>query len=215
MVGTKKGAVAMWWFPAASLLALGMLLYVTSALHSLSFSPLVIGRQEAARDAAVREALAQHGAQLMVGNDRAAPTIQLQAGEHPGAERLDIPIPPDARLIGARTGEDQRATQIRDRAVFATPGDVAEVLAFYRVELAADGWQEIRAWMARPAHGASGHGGAVSAFCRGVDTPTLLVGVVSEETGSSQLRLFLDAASGLCASSPGPDPWNGSPPLVF
>jgi hypothetical protein len=112
--------------------------------------------------------------------------------------------------------EDGRVTPQRDRALFSTSGDVADVLAFYRDELADDGWHEVRAWMARPAHGAPGPGGAVSAFCQGVDLPALLVGVVSQETGPSELRLFLDAGEpGLCTSSPRPDPWNGSPPLVF
>jgi hypothetical protein len=204
----------MWWLPAVSLLASGMLLYLTSALHVLSFSPLVAGRQEATRDDAVREALERHTASSSAGS--AAPTIQLQAGEHPGAEPLDIPVPPAARMSGARTREDARSTQWRDRAVFTTPGDVADVLAFYRVELATHGWHEIRSWMARPAHGMPGSGGAVSAFCRGVNMPALLVGVVSQETGPSELRLFLDGEEpGLCASTPGPDPWNGSPPPVF
>jgi hypothetical protein len=193
-----------------------MLLYVTSALPVLSFSPLVAGRQEGARDDAVREALERHTAPSSAGNSRAAPTIQLQAGEHPGAVQLDIPVPPDARMAGARTREDTRATPMPDRAAFTTAGDVADVLAFYRAELAAHGWHEIRSWMSRPAHGAPGPGGAVSAFCRSIDTPALLVGVVSQETGRTELRLFLDADDpGLCSSSIGPDPWDSSPPPVF
>ena len=117
----------MWWLPAVSLLAVGTLFYVMSALHVLSFSPLIAGRQEAARDDAVREALERHTAPSSAGNPRVAPTIQLRAGEHPGAEPLDIPVPPDARLAGARSREDGRDTHIRDRALFATSGDVADV----------------------------------------------------------------------------------------
>ena len=206
----------MWWLPAASLLALGTLLYVTSALHVLSFSPLVTGRQEAARDDAVRVALARYSAPATAGNDRVAPTIQLRSGEHPGAAQFDIPVPPDARMGGTRTPEDERATQGRDRAMFTIAGDVTEVLAFYRRELMADGWYEVRAWMSRPALGAPGPGGAVSAFCREVDMPALLVGVMSHEGGPSALHLFVDADQpGPCASSSGPEPWNGSPPPMF
>ncbi len=206
----------MWWLPAVSLLAFGALLYVTSALHVLSFSPLVTGRQETARDDAVREALARHTAPSTAGNARAAPTIQLQAGEHPGAAQLDIPVPPDARMPGARTPGDERAAPSRDRALLATSGSVADVLAFYRVELAAHGWHEVRSWMSRPADGVLGPGGAVSAFCRGVDMPALLVGVVSHEAGLSELRLLVDAETpGPCASSTEPDPWNDRPPPVF
>jgi hypothetical protein len=206
----------MWWLPAAGLLAVGMLIYVTSALHVLNISPVVVGAQEIARDDAVREALAQHTAPVSLGNSRVAPTIRLQVDGPQGAAPLDIPVPPDARLSEARTADDGRASQRRDRAVLITSGDVAEVLAFYRAELADRDWHEVRSWMSRPAHGAPGAGGAVSAFCRGTDTPALLVGVTSRESGPSEIRLLLDPEDpGLCTSSVGPDPWNGSPPPVL
>ena len=206
----------MLWLPAASLLALGMLLFVTSALHVFSFSPLVIARQEAARDDAVREALAQHSTAATAGNDRAAPRIQLRSSEHPGAARFDIPVPPDARTPGARMPGHEHATQWRDRAMFITSGDVAEVIAFYRLELESQGWHEVRAWMSRPAHGTPGTGGAVSAFCRDIDMPAFLVGVVSHEAGLSELRLIIDAEQpGPCASSTGPEPRNNFPPPMF
>jgi hypothetical protein len=212
----QKGVVSMWWLPAVSLLALGTLLYVASALSVLSFSPLVVGRQEAARDDAVRAALARHGEVSTAGNERAAPTIQLLSGGHPGAAPLDVPVPPDALMPDARTRDDERAAQLRDRAMMVTGGDLADVLAFYRDELPAQGWHEVQAWMSRPAQGAPGPGGAVSVFCRGVDTPALLIGVVSPQSGPSELRLIVDPADpGLCASSVEPTPRDGLPPQLF
>jgi hypothetical protein len=211
-----KGAMAMWWLTAVSLLALGILIYVTSALHVLSFSPLVTGRQAAERDNAVREALEKAETPASAGNSRAAPTIQLQAGAESDAARFDVPVPFDARMPNARTREGQSATPSRDRALLATSGEVADVLAFYRDELASHGWHEVRTWMSRPANGVPGPGGAVSAFCREADRPALLVGVVSREAGLSELRLLIDAEQpGPCASSSEQDPWNGRPPPVF
>lgn len=204
----------MWWLPAVSLLALGVLLYVTSALHVLSFSPLVTGRQAAERDTAVRDALARQPAPSTAGNSRPAPTIQLRAGEHQDAAHFDIPVPPDARMPGTGTGGGGRATPSPDRALLATPGEVPDVLAFYRDELATHGWHEVRTWMSRPANGVPGPGGAVSAFCREIDMPALLVGVVSREAGLSELRLLIDADQpGPCASSSEQDPWTGRPPV--
>jgi hypothetical protein len=119
-------------------------------------------------------------------------------------------------MPGARTREEERAAQLRDRAVMVTSSDLADVLAFYRTELPAQGWHEVRAWMSRPAQDAPGPGGAVSVFCRGVDTPALLIGVVSQQSGPSELRLIVDPAnSGPCASSVGPDPHDGLPPQLF
>ena len=206
----------MWWLPAVSLLLLGMLFYVTSALHVLSFSPLVAGRQEAARDTAVREALARQPVPPAAGNSRTAPTIQLRAGEHPAAAQFDIPVPPDARMPDTSTRRGGGATPSPDRALLATPGEVPDVLAFYRDELAAHGWHEVRAWMSRPVSGASGPGGAVSVFCREVDMPALLVGVVSREPGLSEVRLLIDTEQpGPCGSAAEQNPWNGRPPPVF
>ena len=206
----------MWWLPAVSLLALGVLLYLTSALHVLSFSPLVTGRQAAERDHAVQEALGKVEMPVSAGNSRAAPTIQLQAGADPDAARFDIPVPFDARMPNVRTREGESATPSRDRALLATSGEVADVLAFYRDELASRGWHEVRTWMSRPADGVPGPGGAVSAFCREIDMPALLVGVVSRGDGPSELRLLLDAEEpGPCASSSERDPRNGPPPPVF
>jgi hypothetical protein len=212
----QKGAVAMWWLPAVSLLALGVLLYVTSALHVLSFSPLVTGRQAAERDSAVREALAQTATPTSAGNSRAALTIPLQAGASPDAPHFDIPVPFDARMPDVRTRRDESVAPSRDRALLATSGEVPDVLAFYRDELATLGWHEVRAWMSRPANGVPGPGGAVSVFCQGVDMPALLVGVVSREAGLNELRLLIDYEQpGPCASSSEQDPWNGRPPPMF
>ncbi len=206
----------MWWLPAVSLLALGMVLYVTNALHVLTFSPLVTGRQEAARDLAVQEALARQPAPSTAGDHRAAPTIQLRAGEDPDAAQFDIPVPLDARMPNPRTRRGERATPSPDRALLATAGEVPAVLAFYRAELATHGWHEVRTWMSRPANGVTGPGGAVSAFCRAIDMPALLVGVVSREDGLSEVRLLIDTDQpGPCASGTEQDPWNGSPPPVF
>jgi hypothetical protein len=206
----------MWWLPAAGVLVVGLALYITSALHVLSFSPLVTGRQEAARDSAVRNALAQHPAPAPAGTDRAVPTIQLRAGEHPDAAQFNIPVPPDARMPGTRTRGNESATPSGDRALLATSREVSDVLAFYRDELATRGWHEVRTWMSRPANGVPGPGGAVSAFCREIDMPALLVGVVSREAGLTELRLLIDTEQpGPCASSSEPNPWNGHPPPVF
>ena len=206
----------MWWLPATSLLTVGVLLYVTSALHVLSFSPFVVSRHEADRDAAVREVLAQRTTPASASNDRAVSTIRLRAGEHPDAAQLDVPVPPGARMLNPRTGDsNQGAIPSRDRALLATSGEMSDVLAFYRDELVPRGWHEVRAWMSRPTIGVPGPGGALSVFCRDADMPALLVGVVSPEAGMSELRLLIDTDQpGPCASSAGPDPWGGrSPPM--
>src|SRR5687768_2179803 len=134
----------MWWLPVVSLLALGMLAYVFSALHVLVFSPLVVGRQAREREAAARAAQAPPVPRASVGSRTAAPpTIRLEASGHPGSPRFTIPVPHDARLPEAGRGEGDRPS--RDRIVLATSGDAADVLAFYRDELGSDGWREVRA----------------------------------------------------------------------
>ena len=205
----------MWWLPAVGLLALGMVMYVMSALHVLTFSPLNVGRQAAEREAMALRALEPPEPRASVRSGMfPAPTVHLQAGGHPGAPRFTIPVPRDARLPDATRGE--REAPGRDRIVLVTSSDVSDILAFYRAELASDGWHEVRAWMSRPAQGIDGRGGAVSAFCREVNMPALLVGVVTTETGPSELRLLIDADQpGPCASSSEEDPWRGRPPAAF
>jgi hypothetical protein len=212
----QKGAAGMWWLPAASLLVLSLVLHVTTALHVLSFGPLFATRQESARDSAIREAQARSSAAGTTSNARAASTIQLQAGDHPNVTNVDVPVPPDARLADPSSRGRAGGTPSPDRAVLATAGNVPDVLAFYRDELARRGWHEVRTWMSKPVDGVQGPGGAVSAFCRAVDMPALLVGVASDETGRSQVRLLIDDDQpGPCASTPEPDPREGHPPPVF
>ena len=161
----------MWWFPAVSLLGLGLVIYVASAAHVLSFSPLVIGRHANEREAAVREALADQQGLPTAGNRRVAPSIQLRAGEKPDAVSVEVPVPHDARMLDAGHRNGVAVTPDHDRALFITIGDVATVLEFYRAELSLLGWHEVRTFMSRPVIGAPGPGGAVSAFCRDADTP--------------------------------------------
>ena len=138
----------MWWLPATSLLTVGVLLYVTSALHVLSFSPFVVSRHEVDRDFAVREVLAQRTTPASVSDDRVVSTIRLRAGEHPDAARFDVPVPPGARMLNPRTGDsNQGAIPSRDRALLATSGEMSDVVAFYRDELVPRGWHEVRGWM--------------------------------------------------------------------
>ena len=183
----------MWWFPAVSLLGLGLVIYVASAAHVLSFSPLVIGRHASEREAAVREALADRPGRPTAGNRRVAPSILLRACEQPDSVSVEVPVPHDALLLDAGHRDGMAVAPAHDRALFTTIGDVATVLEFYRAQLSSLGWHEVRTFMSRPVIGAPGTGGAVSAFCRDADTPAILVGVVSRESGPSELRLLIDS----------------------
>lgn len=206
----------MWWLPAVSLLLVGFVAYVGSALHVLNFSPFVAQQQESARADAVRTALEEQKAMGVARVSRNAPTVQLQAAERPDAEPRDVPVPPSALAPNRRAGRGADMAQQPDRAVFATYEDLADVLKFYREALVSLGWHEVRTWMTRPTDGVAGPGMVVSAFCQGVDQPALLVAVVSTESGPNELRLLLDGdRQGPCSSSGTPDPWNGQAPPVF
>lgn len=211
----------MWWLPVASMFVLGLVFYVTSALHVLSFSPLLVGRQAAEREAqaqAQAQAKATSNtseARASAGNTIATTTIRLRAGQGPGAVQVSIPVPPDAQVADT-TIRGERVTVRPDRAILTTSGEVVIVLAFYRATLAEHGWHEVRTWMSRPAEGASGPGGAVSVYCRAADAPALHLSVVSYAPGQSELRLLLDADSpGACASSSSPDQPEDPPVPVF
>lgn len=202
----------MWWLPTTVLLLVGFGVYVASALHVLSFSPLRADRLGEGRADAVREVPALQASEQA---ERVAATIRLSVGEPPAVVQHDVPLPFGIRASGTRP-TDEGAARSRDRAVFVTPGALADVLTFYRSELARRDWHEVRTWMSRPPDGAAGPGMVVSAFCRGLDQPSLLVAVVSPEPGASELRLLLDAdADGPCASSGRSSPWYDRPPPVF
>lgn len=205
----------MWWLSMTGLLAVSVLVYVGSAAHVLTFSPLNTQRAAADRAAAGEGERAQQR-DASSASAGAAPSIRLRVtGGALGAQQIIVPILPDAQAPGTtgQPGGGQAAPE--DRLYFRTPSGLTDVLSFYRQELAARGWHEVRTWMSRPATGASGIGGAISAFCWDVDRPTLLVGVLSFEDGSSEVRLIVDADQpGPCAStSPPGDQWTDLPPL--
>lgn len=205
----------MWWLPAASMLALGLMIYVTSAAHVLNFSPLTVARNAAdrAEQRAVGEARATTPS---TDRNQAVRTIQLRAGDQAGAATFEIPIPPDAHATGGLGRGGGSTGESRDRALLGTYGEIPDVLTFYRRELSSRGWHEVRSWLSRPTDGVAGPAGAVSVFCHGADLPSLMVGVVTTEDGVSELRLLVDSEQpGACASTPPTDPWSGPDAPVY
>ncbi len=203
----------MWWLSMTGLLAVSVLIYVGSAAHVVSFSPLVTQRAAADRDAAVEAARAEAQAASTAAKT-ASQSIRLRTSGGPaGAEQAFVPVPPDAQVLspGARSEGGQPARE--DRLLFRTRGSLADVMAFYRDTLPARGWHEVRSWMSRPTTGAAGIGSAISAFCWGVDRPALLIGVLTADDGSSEVRVLFDAdREGPCAASGGQDSWTPQPP---
>lgn len=204
----------MWWLSMIGLLTVSVVLYVGSAAHVLSFGPFFAKRSAAERDAAVQAAVArERDASVTAAEPPRSVRLRVATGP-PGDAHASVPVPPDASLAnwGARRGAAESFPE--DRLLFRTPSSMAAVLSFYRDELAARGWHEVRTWMSRPTAGVAGIGSAISAFCSDMDRPSLLIGVLSFDDGSSEVRVLFDPdRAGPCASSGGKDSWTAPAPL--
>jgi len=198
----------MWWLSMIGLLTVSVVIYVGSAAHVLSFGPLFAQRSAAERDAAAQAAVSRER-EAAVAVEGSARSVRLRVtGGSAGDLQVNVPVPPNASVAdwGARQGVAGPLPE--DRLLFRTPSNMATVLSFYRDSLAAHGWHEVRTWMSRPTDGVAGVGSAISAFCSSVDRPSLLVGVLSFEDGSSEVRVLFDPdQAGPCASSGGQDTW--------
>ena len=188
----------MWWFPVVVVPVVGMVLFVTAALHVVSFGP-VAAKRDADQAREYQAALTE----LRTGRGGAATAIQLPLAPTPRRAQDEIPIPPNARLVANTTHGDGESFSIR-MALEAT-GDVAGVLAFYRDELPLRGWEEVfmRRWRSEGAEGAAMPTSELSAFCRGEDGPRFVIAAIPTSSTTSRALIRIDSATpGPCAASP-------------
>ena len=194
MGAAVKGRAPMWWFSAVTLLLVALVVYVASALQVLSFGPVADQRREAAAEERAAE-------------PELSPLSQDAAIRAPRDAADQLPIPPGARVVEDSAHGERGAFSIR--LVLDAPGDAAVVLAFYREELPARGWEEVLMWRWRSEDTAVPLG-ELSTFCRGADGPRFVVAAVPASLSRSRVHIKIDSATpGPCAVSPP----GGAPPL--
>lgn len=193
----------MWWFSTATILLVGLVVYVASALHVMSFGPVADQRREA-----TAQDLAAVPGSSPLGRDAASGAAQLPLAVAPRDAADELPIPPGARVVENSAHGERRTFSIR--LVLDAPGDVADVLAFYREELPARGWEEVLMWRWRSGDGAAVPTGELSTFCRGEEGPRFVVAATPSTPARSRVHIRIDSATpGPCAVSPP----GGAPPL--
>lgn len=191
----------MWWFPIVVVPIVGLVAFVATALHVVSFGPVAEQQAEGEtreRHAALTEPRSGQGEQPT--------TARLPLAPDPGRPRDEIPIPPRSRLVGNSAHGDDDAFNVR--MALEAEGAVADVLAFYRDELPVRGWEEVLMWRWRTP-GTAVPTGELSTFCQGADGPRLIV--VAIPTSSAGSRVFIRIDSGMtgpCAEAP---PGGGQP----
>lgn len=145
-----------------------------------------------------------------------SPTVQLLAGQVPSDLPLELPQPPDARLLGSATyRRDGRPSQVV--VVLDTGASPEETIDFYRREM------PVRGWSPAPLGWAPGGGFvpatvlATAAFCRSQAGPWLSVSARPQEVGPTAVRIEIDLLTpGPCREPAGriPDAGDRVPPLT-
>ena len=140
-------------------------------------------------DAAAVQELAQR---LMRHSYPGGPTsVQLFVGRLPDSIGMDIPNPPDARLLGSVL-HARHAGPSSMEAVFDARARAHEVVAGYQRELLAGGWTVFDAFGHRPGGFTPGEMGEGNAYRRGGQGPLLMVAAIDREAAATELRIRLD-----------------------
>jgi hypothetical protein len=192
----------MWWFSAVTMLLVALVVYVASALQVLSFGPVADQRREVAAE----ERAAEPESSLL-GREATGGTIRIPGAPAPRDAADQLPIPPGARVVEESAHGERGDFSIR--LVLDAPGDAADVLAFYREELPARGWEEVLMWRWR-SEATAVPTGELSTFCRGAAGPRFVVAAAPSSPARSRVHIRIDSATpGPCAVSPP----GGAPPL--
>ena len=175
----------MWWVAsAAGVGAVAFVLFSVLASHVLSFGPAAAG---AATDKGrVPDEVIRPGA--------------LLATVYEG-----IPVPPDARLLGWDVSEGR---PLATHADLVAPDGAADVLAFYRRALVANGWHEaLRETLEAPGGQPSAEPSHYAVFCRGAAGPWVLVVAAPNDSGSTFVRVHIGTEGiAVCTSPARPTP---------
>ena len=191
----------MQFFAATSLLVFGLVVWVASALHVVSFGPLA----EAVADEAPPREWAEPAPTPRRDVLDEAGTIEPWPYWPEGQMRPEIPVPTDAHLVRGTSRAEGDGYQIQ--VELAVPVSAADALTFYREQLSARGWEEVAGLTWRPTDGHHGAASMLSAFCRDTDGPMFLVDVAPKTAGTSHVHVRVTSASpSLCASPSPPIP---------
>jgi len=190
----------MWWFTPAALLTISLAVYTYAAAHVYTFSPLHTQREAAAT--------VENRATEQAQQDTPVQWLRLWPGDTIALMPFEIPVPADGMLTAMPPDKQP------DRASLSVPNGLSGLLTFYRAELSASGWHEVRSWMARPVGTDVGPGNAFSVFCRASDGPFLVVAITHDPTdGRSSLHLRLSGEQpGPCNAATLPTPGDGATP---
>jgi hypothetical protein len=118
-------------------------------------------------------------------------SVDLFLGRLPDSLALEVPLPPDARLLGSAL-HSQRGRPTQMQAVLDAGRDPQVVVAAYERQLADSGWNAFEGY------GGMGGGfvpagiGLGRSFRRGDQGPMLMVTVSGDELKPTDLRLRLD-----------------------
>lgn len=199
----------LWIF--AAIVTLAAIVALTAMAMSM---PYRAAAQEPPRDRAV---LIQELAERLLappypGPGGQAAGAQLLPGELPAGLPVELPVPPDGRLVGSvvrRTGEQTSSVE----AALDAPGKAPDVLAFYERQLTGRGWAP--APTKQPPRGGfqpSVPPPTSAMFCRAANGPWLSVNVFPKLAGPSDVRLRLELSNpGPCAAPRGPEPPRNPP----
>jgi hypothetical protein len=197
--GAPEWGTGMWWFTLGTMLMISLAVYTYTAGQVYTFSPFIMHRTAATAEEmrANPQALTRLSAEW----------VRLWPGETVAVMPFDVPVPADGSLTS------MPRTRQPDRAELQVPQGLPTLLAFYRTELEAQGWQEVRTLMARPAGPGSGPGNAVAVFCRDAEGPALMIAIVHDPATGSTLHLRLSGEQpGPCASAAAPTPGDSPAP---
>ena len=183
----------MWWFSVVTMLVT-LVVYVAGPE----------GYQR--RNVAAEERAAEPESSLL-GREATGGTIRIPGAPAPRDAADQLLIPPGARVVEESAHGERGDFSIR--LVLDAPGDAADVLAFYREELPARGWEEVLMWRWRSEDSAVPTG-ELSSFCRGADGPRFVVAAAPSSPARSRVHIRINSATpGPCAVSPP----GGAPPL--
>ena len=139
------------------------------------------------------------------------PTVQLLPGQIPSDLPLNLPLPPDARLIGTvvRTlpgGPTSEASMAMGpvapgaTVVLDAPGSREALLTLYEGALAQQGWRVAQGGSPFPGgfQTAFGGGGGLT-YCQSESGPWLSVNVYPRASGPNDVRLTVGTNAGACS----------------
>ncbi len=157
------------------------------------------------------------------GPDGRAQSTRLLVGQWPTGSALDLPIPPDGRLVGSSIRTADGSVMAVD-GVLDVSGAVQDILAFYERELGAWGWGPAPA---QPGPLGPGRGGFQPAldssrgrsFCKSATGPWISVTVGPRNGTPNDVRVHVDSSqAGPCGLQSSQQPGGAGtdllPPLV-